>query len=254
MPCPQWRSIDCLPRLPFLSFPRTGLTVAPCADSGELTKLLHSALQLRVVGSHKVNDRCACCCAPLKTPEAVRARHAVYPCACWVARVLCFLCGEPPGAVSRPRVVPVDTVFVVLRTRRSSRSHCMVTVHVTSKPSSDGLAATSTAGGTGAGSFRSHSFGAGSDADDEGEPTLFGKITFVDLAGSERLSQSESEGAMRSESGSINRSLFALGKVRWAAGGRRPCTGDDHQQGRGPGLLTRPTAVWVNVWCWRRCF
>ncbi len=41
----------------------------------------------------------------------------------------------------------------------------------------------------------------------------YGKITFVDLAGSERLEQTESEGAMRTESGQINRSLFALGKV-----------------------------------------
>ena len=41
----------------------------------------------------------------------------------------------------------------------------------------------------------------------------YGKITFVDLAGSERLEQTESEGTMRTESGNINRSLFALGKV-----------------------------------------
>jgi hypothetical protein len=50
----------------------------------------------------------------------------------------------------------------------------------------------------------------------EGEvpaPARYGKITFVDLAGSERLQQTESEGAMRAESGAINRSLFALGKV-----------------------------------------
>ncbi len=74
---------------------------------------------------------------------------------------------------------------------RSSRSHCMVTLHVTSAAA-----------------------GAGDDGDDATTGvTRYGKITFVDLAGSERLEQTESEGTMRAESGQINRSLFALGKV-----------------------------------------
>ena len=42
----------------------------------------------------------------------------------------------------------------------------------------------------------------------------YGKISFVDLAGSERLKQSKSEGqTMVKETGSINKSLFTLGKV-----------------------------------------
>ena len=41
----------------------------------------------------------------------------------------------------------------------------------------------------------------------------FGKMTFVDLAGSERLATTESAGVTRAETGQINKSLFALGKV-----------------------------------------
>ena len=48
----------------------------------------------------------------------------------------------------------------------------------------------------------------------QGDPvTTFGKVTFVDLAGSERLKQSKSTGGTMKETGSINRSLMALGKV-----------------------------------------
>ena len=41
----------------------------------------------------------------------------------------------------------------------------------------------------------------------------YGKISFVDLAGSERLKESKSQGEMVKETGSINKSLFTLGKV-----------------------------------------
>lgn len=41
----------------------------------------------------------------------------------------------------------------------------------------------------------------------------YGKITFVDLAGSERLKDSKSGGGMIKETGNINKSLFALGRV-----------------------------------------
>ncbi len=41
----------------------------------------------------------------------------------------------------------------------------------------------------------------------------YGKISFVDLAGSERLKESKSQAEMVKETGSINKSLFALGKV-----------------------------------------
>jgi len=43
--------------------------------------------------------------------------------------------------------------------------------------------------------------------------TRHGKITFVDLAGSERLKDTRSEGQTLRETGSINKSLFTLGKV-----------------------------------------
>lgn len=42
----------------------------------------------------------------------------------------------------------------------------------------------------------------------------YGKVSFVDLAGSERLKESKSQGEMAKETGSINKSLFTLGKVR----------------------------------------
>eukprot|EP00961_Rhodomonas_salina_P209720 2831553-Rhodomonas_salina.1 len=43
--------------------------------------------------------------------------------------------------------------------------------------------------------------------------TRHGKMSFVDLAGSERLKDSKSEGTTLRETGSINKSLFTLGKV-----------------------------------------
>jgi hypothetical protein len=50
--------------------------------------------------------------------------------------------------------------------------------------------------------------------DDAGHiTTRHGKMSFVDLAGSERLKDSKSEGVQLKETGSINRSLFTLGKV-----------------------------------------
>ena len=66
----------------------------------------------------------------------------------------------------------------------SSRSHSMMTVHVESHASRDGVTM-----------------------------SKFGKVSFVDLAGSERLKSSKSEGSMVKETGNINRSLFMLGKV-----------------------------------------
>lgn len=48
---------------------------------------------------------------------------------------------------------------------------------------------------------------------DEEEILSQGKLTFIDLAGSERLNESNSEGIMKKETGSINKSLFTLGKV-----------------------------------------
>jgi kinesin family protein 12 len=68
--------------------------------------------------------------------------------------------------------------------RDSSRSHCLLTVHIDSVQMVEGH-----------------------------EQHCKGKITFVDLAGSERLKDSQSAGSTLKETGSINRSLFTLGKV-----------------------------------------
>ncbi|KAI5074805.1 hypothetical protein GOP47_0010766 [Adiantum capillus-veneris] len=92
----------------------------------------------------------------------------------------------------------VDDVFSVLNegaknrkvgshelNKDSSRSHCIMTLHVDS---------TSEIG--------------------NGTPIVrYGKMLFVDLAGSERLKKSRSSGDMLKETGNINRSLFTLGKV-----------------------------------------
>jgi len=49
---------------------------------------------------------------------------------------------------------------------------------------------------------------------------VFGKISFVDLAGSENLKHTKSSGDTLKETGSINKSLFTLGKVISALGMR----------------------------------
>ncbi|BBN16782.1 hypothetical protein MPTK1_7g09250 [Marchantia polymorpha subsp. ruderalis] len=92
----------------------------------------------------------------------------------------------------------LDDVFAVLeegsRNRKvgshemnkdSSRSHCIMTLHVDSN------------------------FWIGDCA----PITRYGRMLFVDLAGSERLKKSKSSGEMLRETGNINRSLFTLGKV-----------------------------------------
>ena len=69
--------------------------------------------------------------------------------------------------------------------RDSSRSHCLLTVYV------DSMVA----------------------AENGQISTRHGKISFVDLAGSERLKDSQSQGSTLRETGSINKSIFTLGKV-----------------------------------------
>lgn len=79
---------------------------------------------------------------------------------------------------------------------RSTRSHLMITIHLTTKSNTDNT-----------------------DNRDEDVPTglsTFGRMCFVDLAGSERLGDTKSKNSsavIRAETGSINKSLFALGKV-----------------------------------------
>jgi len=98
---------------------------------------------------------------------------------------------------------------------QSSRSHCLLTLNVESKP----------AVGRGAGAGAS----AGAASSSSSSPSVsseayrrFGKITFVDLAGSERLKQTGNTAAGAVwETGNINRSLFALGKVISTLSGRR---------------------------------
>ncbi|KAH7293487.1 hypothetical protein KP509_28G028000 [Ceratopteris richardii] len=92
----------------------------------------------------------------------------------------------------------VDDVFSVLNegaknrkvgshdlNKDSSRSHCIMTLHVDSC----------------------------SEIGDGAPIVRYGKMLFVDLAGSERLKKSRSSGDMLKETGNINRSLFTLGKV-----------------------------------------
>lgn len=73
----------------------------------------------------------------------------------------------------------------------SSRSHCILTLRVESTTI---------------------------DPDDGHQVVKYGKIVFTDLAGSERLKESNSEGIAKKETGQINKSLFALGKVISALG------------------------------------
>ena len=74
---------------------------------------------------------------------------------------------------------------------RSSRSHCLVKTHLTTR------------GGDGGGrTRRSH-------------------LLFVDLAGSERTARTGAEGAAKAEATAINRSLTALGRVIKQLGDRR---------------------------------
>ena len=63
--------------------------------------------------------------------------------------------------------------------RDSSRSHCLMTLHLTRRDN----------------------------------PGALGRVSFVDLAGSERLPESHSRGEAAKETGHINKSLFALGNV-----------------------------------------
>ena len=89
----------------------------------------------------------------------------------------------------------------------SSRSHSMTTLHVWTSAADGASGRDASAGGGGSSTRR------------------MGKVTFVDLAGSERLKISRTVDGK--ETGSINRSLFALGKViaalaENAAGGGGP--------------------------------
>jgi kinesin family member 12 len=76
----------------------------------------------------------------------------------------------------------------------SSRSHSLLTLHLESESI---------------------------DPDDGHTMVKFGKMVFVDLAGSERLKQTQSDGVTLKETGAINQSLFALGKVISALGTKK---------------------------------
>lgn len=51
------------------------------------------------------------------------------------------------------------------------------------------------------------------EMEEDREYTVMGRMTFVDLAGSERLKETNSKGKVLHETGSINKSLYVLGKV-----------------------------------------
>lgn len=79
--------------------------------------------------------------------------------------------------------------------QRSSRSHCMLTVHIDSLPR-----------------LPLEETGSPSEATVTPLPT-YGSMAFVDLAGSERPKETGSSGTTLREAGHINRSLYVLGKV-----------------------------------------
>jgi hypothetical protein len=58
--------------------------------------------------------------------------------------------------------------------------------------------------------------------------TVMGRMTFVDLAGSERLKSTKSSGKILQETGSINTSLYVLGKV--IAGLSKRASSSDYQK------------------------
>jgi hypothetical protein len=82
-----------------------------------------------------------------------------------------------------------------LLNERSSRSHCMLTLHVDSLPLED---EDDDDGDSGGGGVR---------------PPTYGSMTFVDLAGSERPKETGSSGNTLKDAGHINKSLYMLGKV-----------------------------------------
>ncbi|KAK3282307.1 hypothetical protein CYMTET_9950 [Cymbomonas tetramitiformis] len=86
---------------------------------------------------------------------------------------------------------------------RSSRSHCLVKVHVTRLVDSEGTER----GGSGSTSEPL------SKAARPGAKTRVTKLLFVDLAGSERIQRTGAEGEAKVEAMSINSSLSALGRV-----------------------------------------
>jgi hypothetical protein len=73
-----------------------------------------------------------------------------------------------------------------LLNERSSRSHCMLTLHIDSLPA---------------------------NPEESSTPPTYGSITFVDLAGSERPKETGSSGNTLRDAGYINKSLYILGKV-----------------------------------------
>lgn len=105
----------------------------------------------------------------------------------------------------------------------STRSHCIMTLHIEStNAEQDRLARQQSS----AGAASRPSTGAATTAADSQAPLApgrkFGKLVLVDLAGSERLKETgqTAESALR-EAANINRSLFALGKVLSALSTRR---------------------------------
>lgn len=126
--------------------------------------------------------------------------------------------------------------------QRSSRGHCMLTVHVDSMPAGAGPPSRPSTGGNNASGdglatcvASRRCFPHAPLPRSHGVPMLhcassphsrYGRFTFVDLAGSERLGESNSKGKTAHETGHINKSLFNLGKVRcgvrWGGGAVRP--------------------------------
>lgn len=97
----------------------------------------------------------------------------------------------------------------------STRSHCIVTLHIDAEDTSALTAAPQPADRPA--SRRPSQAASEASAGDDAAPLpgrRFGKLVLVDLAGSERLKETgQSDESALWETGNINRSLFALGKV-----------------------------------------
>lgn len=101
---------------------------------------------------------------------------------------------------------------------RSSRSHCLVKVHISSRDQSDSKV-TESKTREGSGGY-SNSNGNSSKSNKSSSSCRVTTLLFVDLAGSERMKRTGAEGSSMMEAQSINSSLSALGRVIKSLGSR----------------------------------
>ena len=159
----------------------------------------------------------------LKVREHASGTFYVDGLVCETAETLQELLGVAGRALRRRQVQSTRL------NERSTRSHCMLSIHVDAAPVEAPAAQQQQPPppGSSAGSGGQMKKGVGGSAGGGGgsapgsaeadAPPTFGKLTLVDLAGSERLRASDVtegvDGALLRETGHINKSLYVLGKV-----------------------------------------